>query len=105
MKYIVGLIYIVPSDLSFLEQSAFSFMLKINSSEKSSEIFMIIMRLTYLSDASRITFIAIIVWEIQKSQGDASVLSATWNSFGCAPFSTNLTAEFGKVFYMEVVEN
>jgi len=41
--------------------------------------------------------------EIRKSQGDASVLFGTWNSFSCAQFLTKLTAEFGKVFYKEVV--
>ena len=62
-------------------------------------------RLQYLSLSARITLIAILVTEIQKSQGDASVLFGTWNSFCCALFSAKLAAEFGKVFYKEVVEN
>ena len=61
-------------------------------------------RLQYLSLSARITLIAILVMEIQKSQGDASVLFGTWNSFSCALFLTKLTAEFGKMFYKEVVE-
>ena len=62
-------------------------------------------RLQYLSLSARITLIAILVIEIRKSQGDASVLFGIWSSFGCALFSTKLTVEFGKVFYKEVVEN
>ena len=62
-------------------------------------------RLQYLSLSERITFIAILVMEIRKSQGDTSVLFGTQNSFCCVPFLTKLTAEFGKVFYKEVVEN
>ena len=62
-------------------------------------------RLQYLSQSTRINLIAILVMEIRKSQGDASVLFGTWNSFCCALFLTKLTAEFGKVFYKEVVED
>ena len=62
-------------------------------------------RLQYLSQSVRISMIAILVMEIQKSQVDASVLFGTWNSFCCALFLTKLTAEFGKVFYKEVMEN
>jgi len=62
-------------------------------------------RLQYLSLSERITLIAILVMEIRKSQGDASVLFGIWSSFCCALFSTKLTAEFGKVFYKEVVDN
>ena len=61
--------------------------------------------LQYLSLRARISLIAILIMEIQKSQGDASVLFGTWNSFCCALFSAKLAAEFGKVFYKEVVEN
>ena len=53
----------------------------------------------------RITLIAILVMEIRKSEGDASVLFGIWSSFCYVLFSTKLTAEFGKVFYKEVVEN
>ena len=60
--------------------------------------------LQYLSLSTRISLIAILVMEIRKSQGDASVLFGIWNSFCCVLFSTKLTAEFGKMFYKEVVE-
>ena len=62
-------------------------------------------RLQYLSLSIRITLIAILVIEIRKSQGDASVLFGTQNNFYCVLFSAKLTVEFGKVFYKEVVEN
>ena len=62
-------------------------------------------RLQYLSLSARISLIAILVMEIRKSQGDASVLFGIRSSFCCVLFSTKLTAEFGKVFYKEVVEN
>ena len=62
-------------------------------------------RLQYLSLSTRITLIAILVMEVQKSQDDASVLFGTQNSFCCALFSTKKTEEFGKVFYNEVVED
>ena len=62
-------------------------------------------RLQYLSLSVRITLIAILVMEIQKSEGDAFVLFGIWNSFCCAQFSTKKTEEFGKMFYKKVVEN
>ena len=61
--------------------------------------------LQYLSLRVRITLIAILVMEIRKSQGDASVLFGTQNSFCCVLFSIKLATEFGKVFCKEVVEN
>ena len=60
--------------------------------------------LQYLSLSTRNSLIAILVMEILKSQSDASVLFGIWSSFCCVLFSTKLTAEFGKVFYKEVVE-
>jgi hypothetical protein len=62
-------------------------------------------RLQYLSLTARITLIAIMVWKLQKSQDDTDVLSRIWTSFGCLLFWTNITIEFGKVFYRKVVEN
>ena len=62
-------------------------------------------RLQYLSLSERITFVAILVMEIRKSQSNASVLFGIWSSFCCVLFLTKLTAEFGKVFYKEVMEN
>jgi hypothetical protein len=47
----------------------------------------------------RITLIAIMVWELRKSQGDATVLSETWNRICYVLFSVKLAAESGKVFY------
>jgi len=61
--------------------------------------------LQYLSLTARITLIAIMVWKLQKSQDDIDVLSRIWTSFGCLLFWTNITIEFGKVFYRKVVEN
>ena len=58
----------------------------------------------YLSLSTRISLIAILVMEIRKSQGDASVLFGIWSSFCCVQFQTKLTAELGKVLYKEVVE-
>ena len=60
--------------------------------------------LQYLSLSTRIRLIAMLVMEILKSQGDASVLFGIWSSFCCVLFSTKLTTEFEKVFYKEVVE-
>ena len=62
-------------------------------------------RLQYLSLSARITLIAILVMEIRKSEGDASVLFGIWNNFCCELFSTKKTEEFGKVFYKKVVKN
>ena len=62
-------------------------------------------RLEHVSLSVRISLIPILVMEIRKSQGDASVLFGTWNSFCCALFLTKLTTEFGKVFCKEVVDN
>ena len=61
--------------------------------------------LQYLSLSARINLIAILVMEILKSQGDASMLFGIWNSFYCALFSTKRTEEIGKVFYKKVVGN
>jgi hypothetical protein len=88
MQYIVGLVYLVLSILPFLEQSVFSSVLRNIFLEKVCEIFMKITRLEHLPNASRITFIAFMVWEIRKSQGVTSALT-----------------EAKKVFYKEVVGN
>ena len=61
--------------------------------------------LQYLSLSARINLIAMLVMEIRESQGDASVLFGIWSSLCCVLFSTKLAAEFGKVFYKEVVDN
>jgi HJR/Mrr/RecB family endonuclease len=55
--------------------------------------------------AARITLIAILVWEIQKSQDDATVLSENWNRICYVLFSTKSSTEFGKVFYKKVLGN
>jgi hypothetical protein len=62
-------------------------------------------RLEHLHNASEITFIAFMVWEIQKSQGVTFALTEDWNSFCCTLFSTKLAAESEKVFCKEVVGN
>jgi hypothetical protein len=56
-------------------------------------------RLQHVSLTTRITLIAILYWEIQKSQDDATVLSETWNRICYVLFSVKLAAESGKVFY------
>ena len=45
-------------------------------------------RLEHVSLSARISLIAILVMEIRKSQGDASVLFGIRNSFSCALFLT-----------------
>jgi type III secretory pathway component EscT len=74
MQYIVGLVYLVLSILPFLEQSVFSSLLRNICLAKVCEIFMETTRLEHLPNASRITFIAFMVWEIRKSQGVTSAL-------------------------------
>jgi hypothetical protein len=105
MQYIDGLVYLVLSILPFLEQSVFSSVLRNICLEKVCEIFMETTRLEHLPNASRITFIAIMVWELWKSQVDATVLPESWNSFCWALCSTTLTTEYGKVFYTKVAED
>ena len=60
--------------------------------------------LQYLSLSARISLIAILVMEIQKSQGDASVLFGTRNSFSCALFRPPKLWNLEKVSYKEVIE-
>jgi hypothetical protein len=62
-------------------------------------------RLLYVSSAAGINSIAVLVWELWKSQDDMAVLSKTWSSFCGAQFSTKLCLESGKVFYTKVVED
>jgi hypothetical protein len=64
-----------------------------------------VIRLMYLSNASGITFIAIVVWEIQKSQDDATVLSKNWNRICYVLFLTKSSTKFGKLFYKKVAGN
>jgi hypothetical protein len=45
------------------------------------------------------------VWKLQKSQNGTDVLSRIWTSFGCLMCKTNISIEFGKLFYRKVVEN
>ena len=89
----------------FLEQSALFGLYLYSWLTKNHEEILDNGRHQYLSLSARISLIAILVMEIRKSQGDASVLFGTQNSFCCALFLTKLTAEFGKVFHKEVVEN
>jgi hypothetical protein len=62
-------------------------------------------RLQHVSLTARITLIAILDWEIQKSQDDATVLSGNWNRICYVLFSTKSSTEFGKVFYKKVLGN
>ena len=88
----------------FLEQSALFSLYLYSWTTKNHEKILDNGRLQYLSLSARITLIAILVTEIRKSQGDASVLFGIWSSLCCLLFSTKLTAELGKVLYKEVVE-
>ena len=72
---------------------------------KVYQIFLGTTRLQDLSLTARITLIAVMVWKLQKSQDDTTVLSRTWTSFGCLLFETNVAIEFGKVFYRKDVDN
>ena len=72
---------------------------------KSHENFMGESRLLYLSYATGITFMSGMDSELWPLQVEASALSTSLNSFGCALFPTNLTSESGKVVYTKVVEN
>ena len=89
----------------FLEQSAIILVYLKFWSCKVYQIFLGTTRLQDLSLTARITLIAIMVWKLQKSQDDTDVLSRIWTSFGCLLFWTNITIEFGKVFYRKVVAN
>ena len=75
---------------------------------QSCKVYQIFLGTTRLQDLSltvRITLIAIMVWRLQKSQDGTDVLSRIWTSFGCLLFETNITIEFGNMFYRKVVDN
>ena len=91
--------------LSFRSSLHSSLYISILGQQKNHEKILDNSTLQYLSLSARIGLIAILVMEIRKSQGDASVLFGTWNSFCCALILTKLTIEFGKVFYKEAVDN
>jgi hypothetical protein len=56
---------------------------------KSYETFIDKRRLLYVSSATGITSIAVLVWELWKSQDDIAVLSETWSSFVVHSFRPN----------------
>ena len=60
-------------------------------------------RLQDPSLSARMTPIAVVVWELQKSQDGTVELSGIWISFSCLLFWTNVTPEFRKMFYSKVV--
>ena len=62
-------------------------------------------RLQDPSLAARITLIAVVVWELRKSQAGTVELSGIWTSISCLLFWTNVTIEFGKGFYNKVVDH
>ena len=88
----------------FLEQSALFSLYLESWMTKNHEKIVDNSRVQYISLIARITLIAILVMEIQKSQDDASMLFGIWSSFYCLLFSIKLTVEFGKVLYKEIVE-
>ena len=61
------------------------------------EIIMGMTRLNYLSNASGITLISDLVYEISLIQDKVSVQSGIWEQFGCILFLSNLTTESGNV--------
>jgi len=60
-------------------------------------------RLQDPSQTKGMTPIAVVVWELQKSQYGTVELSGIWTSFSCLLFWTNVTPEFGKRFYNKVL--
>jgi len=60
-------------------------------------------RLQDPSLTARITPIAVVVWELRKSQDGIVELSGIWTSFSCLLFWTNVTPEFEKRFYKKVL--
>ena len=59
--------------------------LKLRTSKKH-ENFMEMTRLLYLSNPTVITFLSVIIWEIELSQAKVDPLSGVQNSLGCALF-------------------
>jgi len=45
------------------------------------------------------------VWKLQKSQDVIDVLSRNLDQFRLFTVETNITIEFGNVFYRKVIEN
>jgi len=62
-------------------------------------------RLQDPSRTARITPIAVLVWELRKSQDGTVELSGIWTSFSCQLFWTNVTIEFGKGFCNKVADH
>jgi len=62
-------------------------------------------RLQGPSLTTRITLIAVMVWELRKSQDGIVELSGIRTSFSCLLFWTKVTPEFGKRFYNKVVDH
>jgi len=54
---------------------------------------------------ARMTLIAVVVWELRKSQDGTVELSGIRTSFSCLLFWTNVNIEFGKGFYNKVVDH
>ena len=94
----MGFAYLLFLYSVFWEQPVFIGLYLYSWQTKNHEKILDNSRHQYLSLSARIILIAILVMLIQKSQGDASVLFGTRNSFCCTLFSTKLMAEFGKVF-------
>jgi len=62
-------------------------------------------RLQDPSLTARITSIAVVVWELRKSQDGTVGLSGIRTSFSCLLFRTNVTIEFGKGLSNKVVDH
>jgi len=60
-------------------------------------------RLQDPSLAARITLIAVMVWELRKSQDGIVELSGIRTSFSCLLIWANVTPEFGKMIYIMVL--
>ena len=57
------------------------------------------------SQTAIITLIAVMVWELRKSQDGIVELSGIRTSFSCLLIWENVTPEFGKGFYNKVVDH
>ena len=79
-EYIVGFANILLSSSVFPEQSVFISLYLMFWMSKSHENFTDGSRLLYLSFGSRITYISILVRELQSLQVGVSVQTAFWNS-------------------------
>ena len=75
-----------------------------SGASKNYEIYMRSTRLLYLSFASGITSLSVLICEIQLMQLEVSALSGTQDRFCLALFLTKLMSESVKVFHIKFVD-